>query len=115
MKRVLIIALVILVVISCAYAANDEALSHAASAKVPNGLSKREAEIYRQGYADGYYAAMNPTLTDNTYILNKKSHKFHLPTCNSAAAIMEKNREEYHGSRDALIDAGYSPCGNCNP
>ena len=115
MKRALIIALIILIIIGCASAANDEARNHAASAKIPNGLSKREAEIYRQGYTEGYYDALNPTLTNNTYIINKKSHKFHLPTCNSAASINEKNREEYQGSRDALIDAGYSPCGNCNP
>lgn len=46
------------------------------------------------------------------YIGNKNSKKFHLPTCKSLPA--EKNRI-YFDSRQEAIDAGQTPCGNCNP
>lgn len=46
------------------------------------------------------------------YIGNKNSKKFHLPTCKNLPA--EKNRI-YFDSRQAAIDAGQSPCGNCKP
>lgn len=50
-----------------------------------------------------------------TYILNVNSKKFHLPSCSGAASIKEDNREEYTGTRQALIDQGYDPCKTCNP
>lgn len=46
------------------------------------------------------------------YIGNKNSKKFHLPTCKNLPA--EKNRI-YFDSRQAAIDAGQTPCGNCKP
>lgn len=46
------------------------------------------------------------------YIGNKNSQKFHLPTCKNLPA--EKNRI-YFDSRQAAIDAGQTPCGNCKP
>ena len=46
------------------------------------------------------------------YIGNKNSKKFHLPTCKNLPA--EKNRV-YFDSRQAAVDAGQTPCGNCNP
>lgn len=50
-----------------------------------------------------------------SYILNTKSLKFHRADCSYAKDIGEQNRAETHQSRDDLIDAGYSPCGNCKP
>ncbi len=50
-----------------------------------------------------------------TYILNLSSRKFHLPDCSGAEDIKEENRQEYTGTREALIAQGYSPCGRCNP
>lgn len=49
------------------------------------------------------------------FILNTNSRKFHYPGCLDAEKIKEKNREYYYGTRDYLIDAGFSPCGHCNP
>lgn len=70
-------------------------------------------------------AQTNPTVTDTTeenviedtntsieYIGNKNSKKFHLPTCKNLPA--EKNRVFFDSRQDA-IDAGFDPCGNCNP
>lgn len=50
-----------------------------------------------------------------TYILNISSKKFHISTCSQGTAISEKNREEYRGERQSLIDEGYVPAGCCNP
>ena len=55
------------------------------------------------------------TKTERDYILNTNSKKFHYPTCHSAEKISDKNRKEYHGTRDDLISQGYSACGICNP
>ena len=41
--------------------------------------------------------------------------KFHLPECSGVATMSESNRRDYTGSRQALLDQGYSPCGTCNP
>lgn len=50
-----------------------------------------------------------------SYVLNKKTKKFHLPDCEGIAQIREENREEYTGSRNELIRQGYKPCGGCKP
>lgn len=52
---------------------------------------------------------------DETYILNVRSKKFHRPDCASVDSMREENRETFHGSREALIEQGYAPCGSCNP
>lgn len=49
------------------------------------------------------------------YILNTNSLKFHIPSCSSAEKISDKNRKDYTGTRESLIEQGYSPCGYCNP
>ena len=49
------------------------------------------------------------------YILNNSSRKFHLPECESVEKMNPKNRLEYNGDRDELIEAGYEPCQICNP
>ncbi len=61
----------------------------------------------------------NPTVPASTaapetggYIGNINTHKFHLPTCGSLPA--EKNRV-FFDTRQEAVDAGYDPCGNCNP
>lgn len=49
------------------------------------------------------------------YILNTNTHKFHSPDCKSATDMNEENKETYHGTRSALIESGYEPCGKCKP
>ncbi len=60
-------------------------------------------------------SSANSDTTSGTYVLNTSSKKFHKPGCSSVSQMSEKNKQEYTGSRQALIDEGYSPCGNCNP
>ena len=51
----------------------------------------------------------------DSYVLNKNTMKFHLPSCSSVEDISAENREDFVGSRDDLLSEGYSPCGRCNP
>ena len=50
-----------------------------------------------------------------SYVLNKRSKKFHHPECPGIKNMSSKNREEFTGTRNALIAQGYSPCGICRP
>lgn len=56
-----------------------------------------------------------PDPAGTAYILNTSSKKFHLPDCSGASSMKAENREEYTGSRDDLINQGYTPCGTCKP
>lgn len=53
--------------------------------------------------------------SENTYILNKNTKKFHNPDCNSVNDMKSKNKVEFTGKVQTLIQQGYSPCQNCNP
>ena len=55
------------------------------------------------------------TGTEETFILNTSSRKFHRPDCQGAAQIKDSNREDYTGSREMLIEMGYEPCKQCEP
>lgn len=60
-------------------------------------------------------ADTNPTVKpveQAVYIGNKNSYIFHMPSCGSLPA--EKNRV-YFDSRSQATDAGFRPCGKCNP
>lgn len=50
-----------------------------------------------------------------SYVLNTNTMKFHLPDCSSVQDIKEANRQEFQGSREQLLEQGYSPCGICHP
>lgn len=52
---------------------------------------------------------------EGTYILNINSNKIHLPTCSGVKRMQEKNKKEYTGNIEELIEDGYEPCGACNP
>lgn len=54
--------------------------------------------------------------TDEThYILNTNTKKFHYEGCHGASQIKNKNRQDFTGSREELLNKGYSPCGMCHP
>ena len=52
---------------------------------------------------------------EGTYVLNTSSKKFHLPDCSGVSSMSPANRQDYTGSRQALLSQGYSPCGTCKP
>lgn len=49
------------------------------------------------------------------YVVNTNTKKFHKPTCSSVSRISDKNRMNYKGTRDELIERGYVPCKRCYP
>lgn len=53
--------------------------------------------------------------TQETYILNTNTRKFHRADCKFGQQTSEKNREESSESRDVIISRGYEPCKSCNP
>jgi len=60
----------------------------------------------------------NETDTQNnkvTYILNTRSKKFHIPTCESVEKMSENNKLEFQGSREEVLELKYEPCGGCRP
>ena len=69
-----------------------------------------QAAATENGVGDESIVKLEPT-----YILNISSKKFHIPTCDSVAKTKEKNKKEFFGTRDELLNSGYSPCGSCHP
>lgn len=53
--------------------------------------------------------------TTQTYIVNANTRKFHLPSCGSVNSMAKKNKKTYHGSREDLIENGFTPCETCQP
>ena len=53
-------------------------------------------------------------VTDALYIGNKKSMRFHLPTCRAVQQMKDSNKVEF-SSREEAIERNYIPCGECNP
>ncbi len=51
----------------------------------------------------------------NSYIVNKNTKKFHLPSCSSVNDMKSKNLERRKTTRDELIKEGFIPCKICNP
>lgn len=56
-----------------------------------------------------------PDVSSSDYVLNTNTKKFHYPSCYSVSKINAENKEFYTGTRENLINSGYSPCGNCDP
>lgn len=50
-----------------------------------------------------------------TYIINRNTGKFHLPTCDSVNDMKESNKIEVTCDREEIISDGYAPCKRCNP
>ena len=53
--------------------------------------------------------------SETTYVLNTNTHKFHYVDCPSVKQMATHNMEQTTMTRDEIIAAGYSPCGNCKP
>ena len=46
------------------------------------------------------------------YLGSKSSKKFHLPTC---SYLPDQVNQVTFSSREDALNAGYTPCGHCNP
>ena len=49
------------------------------------------------------------------YVLNTKTNKIHRPGCSAIKSMKDTNREEFYGSKEELINNGYTRCKTCNP
>lgn len=56
-----------------------------------------------------------PDQGEKEYILNTNTMKFHAPACSSAEEMGPENKKEFKGTREELLEQGYSPCGRCKP
>ncbi len=50
-----------------------------------------------------------------TYVLNNNTMRFHRTDCRGARSIWEHNRSWFYGTREEAVEAGYVPCGMCEP
>lgn len=53
--------------------------------------------------------------SEDSYVLNTRSKKFHRPSCDNVNSISDKNKEVTEKSREEIINEGYTPCGKCQP
>ncbi len=51
--------------------------------------------------------------TITTYVINKNTKKFHLPSCSSVTDMKSQNKKEITQTREELEELGYSPCRSC--
>lgn len=49
----------------------------------------------------------------NTYVINKKSKKIHIPTCSDVKSMSEKNKVYSDDNLETLKSQGYAICGTC--
>jgi DNA-entry nuclease len=50
-----------------------------------------------------------------SYVLNTNTKKFHHTWCSSVNSMKSKNRKDYTGTREEVINKGYVPCKICYP
>ena len=55
------------------------------------------------------------TPAQTSYVLNTRSHVFHLPDCAGVDKMSAKNRQAFTGTREEVLAMGYTPCGQCRP
>lgn len=77
--------------------------------------STSDAEIFTPGVFAEPAAGISNIAFQYSYIANKNSMVFHLPSCPSTTQMKESNKVFLTGTREDAIAQGYSPCGNCKP
>ncbi|MCP1103376.1 DNA/RNA non-specific endonuclease [Lachnospiraceae bacterium PAL113] len=95
----------------CVYVYNNQPDIEIDYATGESGLES-ESEVTK---SDVSKEAQDSEYEAGTYILNKNSKKFHRMDCSGASSIKEKNKEEFTGNREELVNQGYAPCQQCNP
>ena len=77
--------------------------------------AQEAAELSAQQQAQQQAQATQQTEQTHDYIINKNTKKFHYSNCKSVKQMKEKNKWYYNGTRQSVLDMGYSSCQNCNP
>ena len=81
----------------------------------PTGNSKENNGQDMESSEDLSDSQSNDGTSQESYILNTSSKKFHRANCKSVKQMSEKNKKESNQSREELIGQGFEPCKNCNP
>lgn len=63
----------------------------------------------------GNIVISEPIPSSIDYVVNTNTRKFHKPSCSSVNRISDRNRMDYNGTREELIERGYVPCKRCYP
>ncbi len=102
--------------ISINYATGDSALDSTASGENVQAAVSEQSTANAETVAPATGTAI-PTGPDGqvTYILNKNTKKFHVPSCSSVGDIKPGNRQDVSWTRDECISHGYVGCKRCNP
>lgn len=95
------------------FAYNAPEVEAVKSYKTLNNYVKYVSAYIQQ--ADDVPATARSAFGRQSYILNKNTKKFHREDCATIKNMKSANREKYTGSRDELLQMGYSPCKHCNP
>ncbi len=70
------------------------------------GTTKPEADNKNTG---------NNEAQTGEYVLNTKTMKIHFKDCPSVEDIQPENKESFNGTKDYLLENGYTSCGRCKP
>ena len=84
------------------------------SAQMPSTVAPVPAQEPDDSASPNNASTGNDTVQAD-YILNTNTKKFHYPICSSVKDMKDKNKQDFHGTRDEVIAKGYSPCGRCKP
>ena len=57
----------------------------------------------------------NKDAQKQTYIINTKTNKIHRPDCSAIKSMKGTNKEEFYGTKEELMNKGYTRCKTCNP
>ena len=89
-------------------------LTFAVEKNADNESIWRGTDSYAPVLPPAYEEAEKLDSSDEVYIGNKNSKKFHYASCSSVKDMKEKNKVELN-TREEAIEKGYVPCKNCNP
>lgn len=100
------------------YNSKTNAVEHTIS-DIDASKQKAEEQARQQAVTQTQEAKTNTQATstavrDETYVGSAQSDKFHYPGCRWAKKIKSGNLITFN-SREEAINAGYGPCGTCNP
>ncbi|MBO5564775.1 MAG: DNA/RNA non-specific endonuclease [Lachnospiraceae bacterium] len=79
-----------------------------------NSIENQPATVVQFSDPNGY----DPIPADVSYVGNKKNHKLHKASCESALKTKNRNREYFYGNKDEAVDSGYPEknfCKICKP
>lgn len=93
------------------YATGDSALAEDAVTETTTQTPTTKEAVTQTQTTEG----ATSEAVSSTYIANTNTKKFHRPACSSVKRMADKNKMEYTGNRQDLINQGYEPCKNCNP